>query len=197
MTRPHSKNIVVIDGHPDRQPRHLVHALARAYAVGADEGGHKVRWVKLAEIDFPLLASQHDWEEDPVPPALRTAQEAIRWADHLVILYPLWLGDMPALLKGLLEQVLRPGFAFDRGTKGRWEKALGGRTARIIVTMGMPALVYRLYFLALGVRLLKRNILHFVGIRPVRVTVIGGVEAPRNRNAAQLRKVVQQGRRAL
>jgi putative NADPH-quinone reductase len=197
MPRRQPKNIVIIDGHPDRQPRHLVHALARAYAVGADEGGHRVLWVKLAEIDFPLLSSQHDWEEEPVPPALRTAQEAIRWADHLVILYPLWLGDMPARLKAFLEQVLRPGFAFDGTAQGHWKKALGGRTARIIVTMGMPALVYRLYFLALGVRLLKRNILHFVGIRPVRTMVIGGVEEGRRRNAVQLRKVVQYGKRAL
>lgn len=197
MAKPPSRNIVIIDGHPDRQPRHLVHALARAYAVGADEGGHKVRWVKLAEIDFPLLASQDDWEEDPVPPALRAAQEAIRWADHLVILYPLWLGDMPARLKAFLEQVLRPGFAFDRSAKGPWNKALGGRSARIIVTMGMPALVYRLYFLALGVRMLKRNILHFVGIRPVRVMMVGSVEDRRDRNATQLRKVVNYGKRAL
>ena len=196
MAEPRSKNIVIIDGHPDRQPRHLVHSLARAYAVGAAEGGHKIRWVKLAEIDFPFLASQQDWEEDPVPPALLVAQEAIRWADHQVIVYPLWLGDMPARLKALLEQVLRPGFAFDRGEKGGWKKALGGRSARIIVTMGMPSLVYRLYFLALGVRLLKRNILHFVGIRPVRVMLIGGVEERRDRNAAELRKVVRYGKRA-
>jgi putative NADPH-quinone reductase len=197
VAKQHSRNIVIIDGHPDRQPRHLVHALARAYAVGAEEGGHKIRWVKLAEIDFPFLASQQDWEEEPIPPALQTAQEAIRWADHLVIVYPLWLGDMPARLKAFLEQVLRPGFAFERGAKGRLKKALGGRTARIIVTMGMPALVYRLYFLALGVRLLKRNILHFVGIRPVRSTLVGGVEQLRNRNAAHLRKLVQYGKRAL
>jgi len=192
-----SKRIVIIDGHPDRQSRHLVHALARAYSVGADEGGHQVRWIKLAEMEFPILASQHEWEEDPVPATLQSAQDAIRWADHLVILYPLWLGDMPARLKAFLEQVLRPGFAFDRREGKAWTKALGGRSARIIVTMGMPALVYRLYFLALGARLLKRNILHFVGIQPVRVMLIGGVEKNRNRNAAQLRKVVRYGQRAL
>src|SRR3546814_9849412 len=59
------------------------------------------------------------------------------WADHLVILYPLWLGDVPALLKGFLEQILRPGFAIDEGSTGMSAKLLTGRSARIIVTMGM------------------------------------------------------------
>ena len=197
MPKQRSKHIVIIDGHPDRQPRHLIHALARAYALGADEGGHAVRWVKLAELDFPFLTSQHEWEDDPVPASLQAAQDAIRWAGHLVILYPLWLGGMPARLKALLEQLLRPGFAFDRQGKNGWAEALGGRSARIVVTMRMPALIYRLIFLALGVRQLKRNILHFVGIRPVRATMIGRVEERRNRNATWLRKMVQYGKHGI
>jgi putative NADPH-quinone reductase len=191
------RNIVIIDGHPDRMARHLVHALARAYAAGAQAGGHRVRWIRLAELDVPFLTSQDEWEEDPVPPGLVDAQEAVRWADHLIILYPLWLGDMPAMLKALLEQILRPGFAFHQSGKLRWRKALGGRTARIVVTTGMPALLYRLYFLALGVRLLKRNILHFVGIRPVRTTIVGNVESAGHRNADHLRSMVEYGKRAI
>ena len=84
---------------------------------------------------------------------------------------------MPALLKGFLEQVLRPGFAFVRkqGSAVFTEKGLTGRSARVVVTMGMPALVYRWYFRAHSVKSLERNILGFVGIAPVHETLVGQV----------------------
>ena len=97
--------------------------------------------------------------------------------------YPLWLGGMPALLKGFLEQVLRPGFAFSMDKASA--KKLKGRTARIVVTMGMPALIYRWYFGAHGLKMLKRSILGFCGIGPVGSTLFGAVEGnPRGRDAA-------------
>src|SRR3546814_16004452 len=74
---------------------------------------------------------------------IHKAQADIRWADHLVILYPLWLGDVPALLTGFLEQILRPGFAIDEGSTGMSSKLLTGRYARIIVTQGLPAPISR------------------------------------------------------
>src|SRR3546814_3372437 len=76
-----------------------------------------------------------------------------------VILYPLWLGDVPALLKGFLEQILRPDFAIDEGSTGMSAKLLTGRSARIIVTMGMPAPIYRLFFRAHSLKSLDRNLL--------------------------------------
>jgi putative NADPH-quinone reductase len=96
------------------------------------------------------------------------------WATHVVIFYPLWLGSMPAMLKALLEQTLRPGFAFSSRKIGRWPvKMMGGKSARVVVTMGMPALIYRWYFRAHSLRSLQRNILKFVGFRRVRSTIIG------------------------
>jgi putative NADPH-quinone reductase len=189
------RNIVIIDGHPDRQPDHFLHALARAYAIGADAQGHRVRWIRLAELTVPLLNSRQDWEEEDLPENLRSAQQAIEWAQHLAIFFPLWLGDMPAALKALLEQLLRPGFAFHSASGSRWTKRLSGRSARIVVTMGMPAFVYRFYYGALGSRLLRRNILNFVGISPVSTTIIGNVESSSKRNAAQLRAMVAFGGR--
>jgi putative NADPH-quinone reductase len=81
-----------------------------------------------------------------------------------VIVYPLWLGTMPALLKGFLEQAFRPGFAFDTKPKGLWNRRLKGGSARIVVTMGMPAFFYRVYYRAHSLKSLKRNILEFCGI---------------------------------
>jgi putative NADPH-quinone reductase len=108
---------------------------------------------------------------------LQQAQDDIAWAQHLVVFFPLWLGDMPALLKGFLEQVARPGFAFhDDGNGGFGKKGLSGRSARVVVTMGMPAMVYRYFYKAHSLRSLERNVLGFVGIAPVHETLIGMVD---------------------
>jgi putative NADPH-quinone reductase len=170
------KRILVIQGHPDPCPDHLCHTLADAYASGAVGAGHEVRHTHVAQLDFPLLRSAQEWEREALPASLRQAQDDISWSQHLVIFFPLWLGDMPALFKGFLEQIARPGFAFggDR-INPMAKKMLAGRSARVVVTMGMPAMLYRFYFRAHSIKSFKRNILRFVGIRPVKETLIGQV----------------------
>lgn len=172
------KRIAIIQGHPDADPARYGHALASAYARGAEEAGHEVKVVHVAALDFPLLRSAQDWQEGATPESIRQAQAQIAWAEHLVILFPLWLGDMPALLKGFLEQVLRPGFAFTKALPGRpWKKLLKGKSARLVVTMGMPVFFYRVFYRSHSVKSLQRNILAFCGVDPVRVTLIGMIEA--------------------
>jgi putative NADPH-quinone reductase len=171
-----SKRILLVQGHPDAKGHHLCHALEDAYGDGAVRAGHEVRRIDVAALDFPLLRSQEEWERGSLPPGLAGAQAGIEWCDHLVFFFPLWLGDMPALLKAFLEQVARPGFAFStEGENPFGRKRLGGRSARVVVTMGMPAAVYRYYFRAHSIRSLERNILGFVGIAPVHETLIGMV----------------------
>lgn len=172
-----AQRILLIQGHPDALTHHLCHVLEDAYAQGAQAGGHEVRRVAVGQLDFPILRSQQAWEAGSLPPSLAQAQADIAWAQHLVLFFPLWLGDMPALLKGFLEQVARPGFAFHaEGDNPYGKKGLTGRSARVVVTMGMPALVYRWYFRAHSVKNLERNILGFVGIAPVNETLIGMVD---------------------
>jgi putative NADPH-quinone reductase len=172
-----SKRILLILGHPDPKGGHLCQALAQAYADGATAAGHSLRRVDVAQLDFPVLRSAEEFEHGPLPPVLKPVQDDIDWAQHLVVFFPLWLGDMPALLKAFLEQVARPGFAFrDDGNGGFGKKGLSGRSARVVVTMGMPALVYRWYFRAHSVKSLERNVLGFVGFAPVHETLIGLVD---------------------
>jgi putative NADPH-quinone reductase len=169
--------IVIIQGHPTSDVGHFCHALAEAYAAGAAEGRHEVRQLVVADLDFPLLRSKSDWEGAPPPDVIAGAQEALAWADHLVIIYPLWLGGMPALLKGFLEQVLRPAFMSGTTRPGAsWKTVLKGTSSRVVVTMGMPAFVYRWYFGAHSLKSLKRSILALVGIGPNRHTLIGMIE---------------------
>ena len=77
--------ILILQGHPDNSTPHLCHGLASAYADGARDGGHEVRSVDVAAIDFPLLRSQQAWEHESLPPALLPAQRDIAWAEHIVL----------------------------------------------------------------------------------------------------------------
>jgi NAD(P)H-dependent FMN reductase len=117
------KRILIILGHPDPQPERLCRALASAYHQGAVEAGHEVASIDVTRLDFRALRSRLEWEGD-TPPSLKEAQEGIRWAEHLVIVFPIWLGTMPALLKAFFEQVLRPGFALEMTGPGRWNRLL-------------------------------------------------------------------------
>ncbi len=191
------KTIALINGHPDGSDQHFCHGLAQAYETGARKAGHEVRRIDVAQLDFPILRTKQEFDEESTIPDIRAAQDAIRAASHLVVIYPLWLGTMPALLKAFLEQVFRPGFAFDRNSKGWPVKALTGRSARIVITVGMPALVYRWYFLAHSLKSLERNILKFSGISPVRDTIYGMVEtAGQAKRDKWLSQMTDLGRRA-
>jgi putative NADPH-quinone reductase len=170
--------IALIQGHPTPGGEHFCHALAQAYRAGALEAGHEVRDIAVTELEFPVLRSRAEWERDAPVPDIAAAQEIVGWAEHLVLVYPLWLGTMPALLKAFLEQVFRPGFAMGKADEGRgWSRKLAGKSARIVVTMGMPALIYRWYFGAHGLKSLEQGILAIVGIKPSRHSLVGSIEA--------------------
>jgi putative NADPH-quinone reductase len=171
------KRILIIDGHPDSNQARYVHALAHAYQQGAESAGHEVRTIAVGALEFPLLRTSEEFQSQAPPDVIRECQQNLAWANHWLILYPLWLGSMPAALKGFFEQTLRPGFAFAAAAKGGLpRKLLRGRSARIVVTMGMPAFFYRWYFRAHSLKSLERNVLAFCGIAPVHASIVGMVE---------------------
>lgn len=190
--------IVILQGHPDLRRQRFCRALADSYASAALAAGHEVKTIDVGALEFPLLRTADDWQEQLAPPPIRRAQDVITWAEHLVIFFPLWMGDMPALLKGFLEQAFRPGFAFDKASTSALPRGrMKGRSARIVVTMGMPGLFYRLYYRAHSVRSLKRNLLGLAGYGPVRTTLIGMVETKaRGVREAALVKMASLGRDA-
>ncbi|WIM14450.1 NAD(P)H-dependent oxidoreductase [Enhydrobacter sp.] len=192
-----ARHVLILNGHPDARSKGLCHALAEAYAEGARQAGRSVQRIDVAGLDFGFVASQAEFEKGTPPSAVVCAQEQIRRADHIVVIFPLWLGDMPAKLKAFLEQALRPGFAFTYRPSGFPIKHLKGKSARIIVTMGMPAFVYRWFFRAHGLKNLERNILRFVGFSPVRATLLGSVgssgKAAIERRLAEVRELGRRG----
>jgi putative NADPH-quinone reductase len=191
-----TKRILVVIGHPDPNPDRFVRALAERYAAAARSAGARVDVVDLARMEIPFLRTAEEFEHADVPSVLAASVDSVRAATHYVILFPLWLGGMPAMLKAFLEQAFRPGVAFRHRENGRPEKLMKGRSARVVVTMGMPAVVYRLFYLSHGVKMLERNILNFVGIDPVRTTYCGGVAgASEAKRAAWLEAMDRAGER--
>ena len=171
------KSLLILDGHPDPSDRHLCHALASAYRKGAANAGHRSKLIRMAEVDFPILRIPSDFTDRSSPPALQPARDALLEVDHLVLVYPLWLGTLPAFTKGFLEQLLHYETAFERAETDRWPKGkMVGKSARIVLTTGMPAFAYNHWYRAHSLKSLKRNILGFVGFKPIRSTVLGMVE---------------------
>ena len=193
-----SKRILIIQGHPDSTNEHLCHGLASAYAHGAREAGFTVDTIDVGALDFPILRTGDVWQNEEAPNSLQDAQKKVLKADHLMIIYPLWLGTMPALLKAFLEQVLRPHMVpGDTASLSHLGSLLKGKSARIIITMGMPALAYRLWFRMHSLKSLQRNILGFVGVGPIFSTLIGLVDnMPQSRADKLMQKMITLGRSA-
>ena len=193
------KKITIIQGHPDPANNRFCHALEMAYIEGAKNGGHAVKRIDVANLDFPLLRTREEFEHGDPPPGIVDSQEAIAWADHIVVIYPLWLGTMPALMKGFLEQTFRYGFAIGTIEEKRMPRGLlTGKTARVVITMGMPAFIYRWFFGAHSLKSLERNILKMSGIKPVYESLIGNIDAPSDKKRMKwLKEMATLGKRGV
>ena len=131
------KRILIVLGHPRSDS--FCGALAEAYAEGARAGGSEVRAISLGSLPFDPILRDGYAKIQPLEPDLVAAQASIRWAEHLVFVYPLWWGAMPALLKGFIDRVFLPGFAFKfRDGSVFWDRLLAGRSAHLLVTMDTP-----------------------------------------------------------
>ncbi len=166
--------IAIVVGHPQDQT--FCAALAQAYARGADAAGHETRLFALAQMSFDPILREGYRHEQPLEPDLRAAYDWLAESDHWVFVFPLWCGDMPALMKGFIERILQPDLILRQDTEHamNW-RIFENKTARIMMTMGMPVLVYRLWYGAHAIKLLKRNILQFIGVKPVHETLFGMV----------------------
>ncbi|NGP45718.1 NAD(P)H-dependent oxidoreductase [Bacillaceae bacterium SIJ1] len=166
-----SQQILIINGHPDTES--FCSALARSYFKGAEAGGATVQLLELSQLDFNPNLSYGYRKRTELENDLLEAQRLIKWATHLVFVYPTWWGTMPAILKGFFDRTFLPGFAYQYRQKSPlWDKLLTGKTAHIIVTMDTPLWYERFVYKRAGLQLMKRNILNFCGMKPVGVTEI-------------------------
>ncbi|XBQ15972.1 MAG: NAD(P)H-dependent oxidoreductase [Oceanicaulis sp.] len=179
--------ICLVNAHPDPAPERFCHALAAAYQSGAEEAGHTVDRFDAGALDYGFLESAAAFDAAP-PDAFKAVREALSAADHFVFIYPLWLGTLPAKSKAFLEHLGRAHFFLDtQNDSSKWPaQKMNGKSARVIVTMGMPGFAYRLFFGSHSVKGLEAGILKLSGFSPVKDSVFGLVEAGPERRAALL-----------
>ena len=191
----HSR-IFILLGHSSTES--LCGAVASAYELGALEAGHEVRRMNMGEMRYdPILHAGYQKIQE-LEPDLQTFQANVRWADHLVIVYPNWWSAMPAGLKGIFDRAWLPGFAYNFYKDGRlgWQKRLKGKSARIITLSNAHPWLTWLFF-GEFTNELSRATLGFAGIRPVYVHVFSPSEkASPARVGWWLRRVKKWGSRA-
>ncbi len=168
------KNIVIINGHPDKNS--FCTSLAEQYKKGADLSAD-CKLINLIDLNFSPVLEYGYRTRTELEPDLQNMRDLISKANHLVFIYPNWWGTYPALLKGFIDRVFLPGFAFEYQKNSPFpKKLLTGKTARLIVTTDTPYWYYSLIYKKPGHNSMKKSILGFCGIKPVRISTIGPVK---------------------
>jgi len=172
------KNICIIDGHPDGDPERLIHGLCEAYRDGAVSAGATVTTIRIADLNVQPLNSVAAFTQMP-DPRICEERDKISAADHILLAFPLWLGSMPAATRAFFEQAGRGAFFLDvSGGEHKWpRKLMKGKSIRVVVTMGMPAFVYRTLMAGASLKALERGLLGISGFKPIKHTILGGVDA--------------------
>jgi NAD(P)H dehydrogenase (quinone) len=168
------KKILIINAHPNADSFNF--ALFEAYKKGAIAAGAEVKEIIIKDLKFnPNLQFGYQ-KRTELEPDLLEAWDKIQWANHLVWIHPVWWGGLPAISKGFVDRLFLPGFAFKyKDNSVWWDKLLAGKTAHIITTLDQPSWYYRLAFGRPSVNQLKKSILEFCGVKPVKVTYVGPI----------------------
>lgn len=189
------KKILIIQGHPDSESYNT--ALAKAYKKGAMKAGAEIKEIVIRDLDFSPNLKYGYRKRTELEPDLLAAWEKIQWAEHLVWIYPVWWGSVPAIMKGFIDRLFLPTFAFTkREGSVWWDKLLTGKSARIISTLDQPAWYYWLINRRPSYYAMKKLTLNFVGISPVKATTIAPIrlstDAFREKGLEKLEKLGKQ-----
>jgi putative NADPH-quinone reductase len=170
------KNILIINGHPDKES--FCFALAESYKKGAEKSGATCKVMNLIDLKFDPILTFGYRKVSELEPDLIQAQKEILEANHLVFVYPNWWSTYPALLKGFIDRVFLPNFAFKYHKTGPfWDKLLKGKTAQLIVTTDTPSWYYWLINRKPGHNSMKIGILEFSGVKPVKINSYGPIKS--------------------
>ncbi|MCF6319373.1 MAG: NAD(P)H-dependent oxidoreductase [Proteobacteria bacterium] len=168
------KKILVINGNP--KPKSYCHELSNNYTTSSSKN-NDVRFVSLSELDFEINLTDGYTGNQKMEPDLIDFQQSLLWSDHVVFVFPVWWGGMPAKLKGLIDRTFLPNFAFKyEGNKSLPEKLLQDRTAEVILTMDTPPFYYRWFQGNPVYKQLKHLTLEFCGFKQISATYIGPVK---------------------
>ena len=130
---------LIVVAHPAEDSFTL--ALTRAYAAELERPGHTQRTYDLYRTGFNPVLSAPEFlpvgTDHPVSADVARAQDDIRAADALTVLYPLWWMSMPAMMKGDIDRVFARGFAYE-SLGDIVHGLLSGKKAVLITISGAP-----------------------------------------------------------
>lgn len=97
--------------HP--RPGSLNHAIAETVLQTLQDNGHQVAFHDLYREGFdPVLSGEEIPKEALVDPAIQRHCQEIASAEGIIVVHPNWWGQPPAILKGWVDRVIRPGVAY-------------------------------------------------------------------------------------
>ena len=161
------KKVFVFVGHPSKSS--LCKSIGEAYLRGAKNSGYKTKIMYLSEMEFDSNLKEGYKLEQVLEEDLVLFQKNLLWADHIVFVTPIWWGSIPAKFKGAIDRAILPGFAFKYEKKSLLPKQFfRGKSGTIIFTKGGPWLFY-FGALVSSSMVLRRFVLNFIGVSPVRV----------------------------
>ena len=132
-------------------------AILAAVERGLKTGGHKCRVINLDQDDFDPVMRSKDLLAfvgagragadalDAIDDQVREYKEHLEWAEHLVMIFPIWWMTTPAMTKGFIDKVIFPAIAYDM-KDGRLVSRLSLRKVTVITTMNTPVDIYREVF---------------------------------------------------
>lgn len=168
------RKILIINGHPDKESFNF--ALSKSYKLGAEKVGAEIKEINIRELNFSPNLQFGYRKRTELEPDLLDAQDKIKWANHLVWIYPVWWSSVPAIMKGFLDRILLPGFAFNKRKDSLWsDKCLTGKTARLICTLDQPAWYYKWMYRNPSHNAMKKGTMNYIGVKKVRITTIGPI----------------------
>jgi putative NADPH-quinone reductase len=171
------KQALLLFGHADHDT--FNHRLAEAYTRAYCEHGGVTERIDLASLAFDPVMRHGYRKEQPLEPDLVRARDAIERAHHLVWVFPTYWAAPPAIVRGFVDRLFLPGWAFKYGGGALPEGLLKGRSARVIATMDSPAWWYTLMQHRALHRTMGTATLAFCGLAPVRITTVHGVHGMR------------------
>lgn len=182
--------VMVIVDHPWDQS--FTHALAETAADALREAGHEVDWLDLHKEDFDPVLRVDELavysKGQYLDPKVGDYQQRVKQAQHIIFVFPVWWEVMPAMLKGWLDKVFLPGWAFQESDAAPLLTHITGATA--ITTMGAPEITFNSVENAL-----LRGTMGFVGVRQFRyINFLNVGNASDEQRAAWLREVADYAR---
>jgi NAD(P)H dehydrogenase (quinone) len=104
--------VLVIVAHPNKAS--FNHAIALTCSKTLSDNGHAVMAHDLYDEQFdPILPFGEFPKEAALPAIIQRHGEEVAEADGIVIVHPNWWGQPPAILKGWVDRVIRPGVAYE------------------------------------------------------------------------------------